>query len=204
MWILVAAAEFGALVPIIFAAEDTAVEPADLVYRLVGGSFAAFGLVAWHRRPDSRSGPLMTATGFGLLVSLLVKQIHTGITLTAGEVLEDIWTPAFVALVLSFVSGGRLVSRIDRLIVAAVFVVVFVMDVFSMLFVEQPGNVLLVFPSEPIYSAVDTTQRSLLIVLAITTCVVVASLTSPLAIVLATAVPANAPMKLNAVAMRMA
>ena len=53
-----------------------AVVGADVVYRLVGGSFAAFGLVAWHRRPDSRSGPLMTATGFGLLVSLLLKQIH--------------------------------------------------------------------------------------------------------------------------------
>ena len=39
---------------------------------------------------------------------------------------------------------------------------------------------------------------------AMTTWVVVASSTSPLAIVLATAVPANAPMKLNAVAMRMA
>jgi ABC-type antimicrobial peptide transport system permease subunit len=71
MWALAVAAEFGALVPIIFA-EDAPVEPADLVYRLVGGSFAAFGLVAWHRRPDSRSGPLMTATGFGLLVSLLL------------------------------------------------------------------------------------------------------------------------------------
>ena len=35
-------------------------------------------------------------------------------------------------------------------------------------------------------------------------CVVVSSLTSPLPIVTATAVPANAPMKLNAVAMRMA
>ena len=116
LWTLAVAAEFGALVPIIFG--DAPVEGADVVYRLVGGSFAAFGLVAWHRRPDSRSGPLMTATGFGLLVSLLLKQIHTGVALTAGEVLEDIWAPAFVALVLSFVTGGRLVSRVDRLIVA--------------------------------------------------------------------------------------
>ena len=36
----------------------------DVVFSLVGGSFAAFGLVAWRRRPDSRSGALMTATGF--------------------------------------------------------------------------------------------------------------------------------------------
>jgi hypothetical protein len=120
MWTLAIAAEFGALVPIIFA-EDAPVEPADLVYRLVGGSFAAFGLVAWHRRPDSRSGALMTATGFGLLVSLLLKQIHTGVTLTAGELLEDIWEPFFAALILSFVTGGRLHGRIDRVIVAWVF-----------------------------------------------------------------------------------
>ena len=35
----------------------------DLVYRLVGGSFAACGLIAWRRRPDSYGGVLMLATG---------------------------------------------------------------------------------------------------------------------------------------------
>src|SRR6185503_299582 len=172
MWTLAVAAEFGALVPIIFA-EDVTIEPADLVYRLVGGSFAACGLVAWQRRPDSRSGPLMTATGFGLLVSLLLKQLDSGVALTAGEVLEDIWTPFFVALILSFVTGGRLETRIDRLIVAATFVVVFVVDVFSMLFVAQPGNVLLAFPSEKTYSVIDTTQRATLIVIALLICVLI-------------------------------
>jgi signal transduction histidine kinase len=167
-------AEFVALVPIIFAG-NAPVVGADVVYRLVGGSFAAFGLVAWHRRPDSFSGPLMTATGFGLLVSLLLKQVHTGIAQTAGEVLEDIWEPAFVALVLSFVTGGRLQSRIDRLIVASFFVVAFVLDVVSMLFVEQPGNVLLAFPSERLYGVVDTTQRVLTIVLCIAACAVIAT-----------------------------
>src|SRR4051794_11663065 len=105
LWALAVAATFGALVPII-SADASTVEGADLVYRLVGGSFAAFGLIAWHRRPDSRSGPLMTATGFGLLVSLLLKQVHGGVAQTAGELLEDIWTPFFVALILSFVTGG--------------------------------------------------------------------------------------------------
>jgi signal transduction histidine kinase len=172
MWTLAVAAGFGALVPIIF--DGAPVVAADVVYRLVGGSFAAFGLVAWHRRPDSRSGPLMTATGFGLLVSLLLKQIHLGIALTAGEVLEDIWAPAFVALVLSFVAGGRLESRVERIIVAGVFLAVFVLDVFSMLFVEQPGNVLLAFPSESIYGAVDAIQRGTEIVLSVAACAVIA------------------------------
>jgi signal transduction histidine kinase len=172
MWTLAVAAEFGALVPIVFG--DTPVEGADVVYRLVGGSFAACGLIAWQRRPDSRSGALMTATGFGLLISLLLKQIHTGVAQTLGEVLEDIWEPFFAALILSFVTGGRLEGRIDRLIVAWVFVVAFVMDVFSMLFVEQPDNVLLAFPSEKIDGVVDTTQRSLSIAFSVAICIVIA------------------------------
>jgi signal transduction histidine kinase len=172
MWTLAVAAEVIALVPIF--AGDAPVAAADVVYRLVGGSFAAFGLIAWHRRPDSLTGPLMTATGLGLLISLLLKQLHSGIALTAGEVLEDIWAPAFVALVLSFVTGGRLQSRVDRLIVAGVFVAAFVLDVFSMLFSEQPDNVLLVFPSETIYGAVDATQRTMEIVLCLAACAVVA------------------------------
>jgi signal transduction histidine kinase len=89
-------------------------------------------------------------------------------------VLEDIWAPVFVALVLSFVTGGRLRSGVDRVIVAAVFVVVFILDVFSMLFVEQPGNVLVVLPSDALYGAVDATQRASLIVLCVATCVVIA------------------------------
>src|SRR4051812_46943459 len=173
MWALAATAAFGALVPIL-SAGDAPVVGADVVYRLVGGSFAAFGLVAWQRRPDSRSGLLMTATGFGLLISLLLKQLHSGLALTAGEVLEDIWAPAFVALVLSSVTGGRLESRVDRLIVAGIFVEAFVLDVFSMLFVVQPGNVLLTFPSEKLYGVVDTTQRSMAIGLCVAACVVIA------------------------------
>ena len=173
LWALAIAAELGALVPVL-SAGGAPVEGADLVYRLVGGSFAAFGLIAWQRRPDSRSGPLMAATGCGLLISLLLKQIHAGVTLTAGEVLEDVWAPVFIALVLSFVTGGRLVWRVDRLIVAWIFVSAFVLDVFSMLFSEQPDNVLLVFPSATIFSAVDGTQRSLNIGLCLAACALIA------------------------------
>jgi signal transduction histidine kinase len=173
LWVLAVVAELAALIPIVFPGED-GVAGADVVYRLVGGSFAACGLIAWQRRPDSRSGPLMVATGFGLLVGLLLEQVHVGVTLTAGEVLEDIWAPAFAALVLSFVTGGRLESRLDRLMVAWVFVAVFALDVVSMLFAEQPGNILLTFPSHDLYSAVDTVQRVMVIVVCLAIATVVA------------------------------
>src|SRR4051812_42144853 len=38
---------------------------------LIGWSFIAVGLVAWHRRPDSRSGLLMVVFGFAWLARLV-------------------------------------------------------------------------------------------------------------------------------------
>src|SRR5262249_6951977 len=68
LWLAAAAAEFGALVPVIF---DTAGPVAgwQVVFRLVGGSFAVAGLIAWRRRPDSHIGVLMTVTGFLFFLS---------------------------------------------------------------------------------------------------------------------------------------
>jgi signal transduction histidine kinase len=174
LWAVAVAACFGALVPVILGSQGE-VRGDDLVYRLVGVSFTTLGLIAWRRRPDSRSGALMTATGLGLLVSLLLRQVESGLTLTLAEVTEDIWAPFFFVLLLSFVTGGRLQSTGDRAIVATVFFVVFVMDLVSMLFVRQPGNVLLAFPSETLYGVVDTTQRSLVIAFCLATCAVIAA-----------------------------
>ena len=172
LWTVAVAAEFGALVPIVFAG-DVPVAGSDVVYRLVGGSFAACGLVAWHRRPDSRSGPLMTATGFGLFLWPLLSQVDSAFALTLGEVLEDVWAIAFAALILTFVTGGRLEATIDRLIVGAFVMAVLILDVISMLFLEQPDNLLLAFPNETVADAFDATQRVLLICANIAICLVV-------------------------------
>ena len=75
LWAAVIAAEFGALVPVIFPGDER-VPAVQVVYRLVGGSFAACGLIAWRRRPDSRSGLLMAVAGLGFFVSALVSQLH--------------------------------------------------------------------------------------------------------------------------------
>ena len=173
MWTLVIAAEFGALVPILFPG-DSPVVASDVLYRLVGGSFAACGLVAWRRRPDSRSGLLMTATGFGLFVWPLLSQLDWAFALTLGEVLEDLWAIAFAALILTFVTGGRLEAPVDRLIVGVFVLAMLILDVISMLFLEQPDNLLLVFPNETVADAFDAVQRILLICADIAICVVVA------------------------------
>src|SRR5215207_6196309 len=63
LWIAVVVAELLALRPVLFDREAP-IQGLAVVFTLIGGSFAACGLVAWRRRPDSHSGMLMTATGF--------------------------------------------------------------------------------------------------------------------------------------------
>ena len=103
LWALVIAAEFGALVPVIFPGEEQ-VEAVQVVYRLIGGSFAACGLIAWRRRPDSRSGLLMTVAGAGFFVSALITQFDPPIAQTAGLVLTELWAPFFAALLLTLLT----------------------------------------------------------------------------------------------------
>jgi len=119
MWVAVVAAEFGALAPFIFG-PDVPIEPVQIVFRLVGGSFAACGLVAWHRRPDSYSGRLMTATGFAFFASPLLAQLDSPIAITASYLLADLWVLFFVPLLLTFLTGGRLRTRMDKVLTGAV------------------------------------------------------------------------------------
>ena len=104
LWVAAIAAELGVLVPVF---RGTA-EPVEVILRLVGGSFAACGLIAWHRRPDSRSGLLMTATGFAFLVPALFRDHDVPAAQTVAGWLSDLWTLFFVPLLLTFLTGGRL------------------------------------------------------------------------------------------------
>jgi signal transduction histidine kinase len=160
LWVLVVAAELGALVPVIFPGEEH-VEAVQVVYRLIGGSFAACGLIAWRRRPDSRSGLLMAAAGVGFFVSAIVGQFDAPIAQTVSIVVQEMWAPFFVALLLTLLTGGRLVSRVDWLLVGAFVLALWVLQVVWLLFLEQDGNLLAAFPNADIADAVDKGQRTL-------------------------------------------
>jgi signal transduction histidine kinase len=160
LWVAAATAELGVLVPVIFA--HGAPHPGyDVAFRLVGGSFAACGLVAWRRRPDSHSGLLMTAAGFGLFVSPLLDQVDLPVAQTTAMFLTDAWTIPFIALILTFLTAGRLRSRVDRGLVAVFVVALLVLQFVWMLFLDDPGNVLAAFPDAGIARAVDKSQRVL-------------------------------------------
>src|SRR4051812_47375948 len=138
---LVLAGELAALAPIVVG--DAASLPGyRILFRLVGGAFAACGLIAWRRRPDSRSGLLMVATGFGLLIEPVFDQIDPSALRTVGDLFEDAWGIPVIALLLTFLTGGRLETRVDRVLVG-LFVVNLGLEIARHFFLPREGNFLL-------------------------------------------------------------
>ena len=70
--------------PVIWPGEEQ-VETVQVIYRLIGGSFAACGLIAWRRRPDSRSGMLMAAAGVGFFLSAIISQFDAAARADRGD-----------------------------------------------------------------------------------------------------------------------
>ena len=93
-----------------------------ILFRLVGTAYVACGLIAWRRRPDSRSGLLMTATGFLLFLEPLLDGFGS-----LGDLTEDLWSITIIWLLLTMLSGGRLTSRVDKTLVG-LFVLEFAIE----------------------------------------------------------------------------
>ena len=87
----------------------------------------------------------------------------------------ELWIVAFVTLILSFVTGGRLTSTVDRVLVGAFFVGLFVLQFVVLLFVDSADNVLRVLPDAGLASALDKVRMGVLIVASLAVAVVVAA-----------------------------
>src|SRR6266540_3968590 len=85
----------------------------DLV---TGWSLILFGLIGWSRRPESRSGPLMAATGFAWFAGNFATADLGPLDWLAAHALYLYRGPLF-HLVLSY-PRGRLAGRIERAAVA--------------------------------------------------------------------------------------
>jgi signal transduction histidine kinase len=136
---------------------DGDVTAVAVVNRSVGGSFIACGLIAWQRRPDSRTGPLMTLTGFLFLSEALLSEVDSHGAYTLSQWAANWWTPPFAALVLGFPSG-RITSRVDWAIIGAfVFgdVVLQLVWLFFLPFPPGTENAFLVTPDAGVANVID-------------------------------------------------
>ena len=157
LWAIVILAQFGALIPVLF--ERTGPLGSSEVFSLVGGSFAACGLVAWGRRPDSLSGPLMVATGLLSFVYPLFSQLDFAPAVTVGHLFADAWVVCFILLLLTFPTSGRLRAHADRRLVALSAIPLVALQLIYMQFHAEDGNLLLITSNEGIADAVDKIQR---------------------------------------------
>ena len=172
LWIAVVVAEVLALRPVLFDREAP-IQGIEVVFTLVGGSFAACGLLAWRRRPDSRSGPLMVATGFLFFVSPLLSQLEGELAQTVRQLFVDYWIFPFVTLLLTLLSSGRLQTRFDRMLVASYLIPLGIGQVAWMMTDPEEGYLLLAYPNADVAHAIDRGQRGLLMVCCLVTVAVV-------------------------------
>src|SRR3954468_22657705 len=144
LWSVTIAAEVGALVPA-FSGRNP--PPAwDVAFRLVGGSFAVCGVVAWRRRPANPTGRLMVATGLSFLAGPLIEQFDAPVLQTLGLLLGDVWLVLVVVLLLSVPSGRPLRSTTDRVLVGVMAFAYIVLGFVWVVFLDEPRDLLAIFP----------------------------------------------------------
>src|SRR3954454_3505376 len=166
LWISAAAAGFVAQIPVL-TDRGPPVPLDEVLHNLSGVSFAACGLIAWRRRPDSAIGLMLTVAGFGVLLSAILDQIHSPFAFTLSLLFGELWIALYAALILSFVTGGRLTARIDVVLVDAFLFGLLVMQFAVQLFLPEERNLLLVWPDAGIADALTKIQWAVLAVAAL-------------------------------------
>ncbi len=100
----------------------------------VSSSFILAGLIGWTRRPQNRTGMLMVAVGFGVLIGVLGEANHS-IPFTLGALFGSLFIAAFVHLLLAYPSG-RLLSRRARVLVGAGYTIAFLAPLAESMFAD--------------------------------------------------------------------
>jgi len=157
LWIATAAAGLLAQRPLL-TGDGPPVPLEEVLHNLSGVSFAACGLVAWRRRPDSAVGPMLTVAGFGVLLSAILGQVDSAVAFTVALLFGELWIAVYAALILSFVTGGRLTSRIDVLLVDTFVVALLVLQFAIQLFLPDERNLLRVWPDAGVATALTKVQ----------------------------------------------
>jgi signal transduction histidine kinase len=123
---------------------------------LVGWSFVGTGLFAWWRRPENRTGMLMTAAGFAWFATG-VSAANDEVVHTIGLAVDGLF-PAVVGHLLMAFPTGRLETRAQRAVITGVYLTVTVLQVPGLLFEDDPRSLVVVEPEQGLSDALDGLQ----------------------------------------------
>jgi signal transduction histidine kinase len=126
----------------------------------LGWSFAGAGIYAWWRRPENRTGPLMTLVGFLWFLGAL-RSADAAWAYTIGLLLSSLWVAALVHMLAVFPTG-RIEGRLDRTVVALGWIGATVIPLLSVLVTAKPddcadcpANLLLIWDNDTASSVVE-------------------------------------------------
>jgi signal transduction histidine kinase len=123
---------------------------------LVGWSFIGTGLFAWWRRPGNRTGALMAAVGFAWFAAGLADA-NDDVVHTLGLAVDSLFPAIMGHLVLAFPTG-RLRTPLERSVITAGYLVSTVLQVPSLLFEDDPRNLLVIESDQPLSDLLDGVQ----------------------------------------------
>jgi signal transduction histidine kinase len=145
-----------------------------LLYHVVGAFFAACGLLAWRRRPESLVGPLMVATGYLFYARLLLSRLDSAFVQTFAIVFGNLWLISFGALLLTFPGGRRWMRSRAWSVVGVCVLVEAGFTALWLMFVPAPGNLLFVSANAGVADELNRTISIIRFVAAIGLAVVLA------------------------------
>jgi len=128
---------------------------------VVMASYVGTGLLAWWRRPENRTGPLMAAVGFLFWLTTLTAS-SSDLIFTAGMLTSGLFLTTAAHLVLAYPTG-RLGGRLERGIIVAGYALTLGAQAAWMLFTADcgcgpgaPANVLLLRDDPGVSQTIDT------------------------------------------------
>ena len=104
----------------------------------LGWGFIGAGLYAWWRRPENRSGALMTLVGFLWFLGSL-ESAEAAWAFTLGLAVSSLWLAALVQMLVAFPTG-RVAPGLERNVVRLGWIAAGVLSPLGLLVVERPGN----------------------------------------------------------------
>jgi signal transduction histidine kinase len=114
--------EAGAAAAILATSADPALSTFQIVsVPAIGLLWIGTGLLAWYRRPESRTGALMALVGFAWLLDPLAELWNAPAAVVIGYLLGPVYIVAVAHLVLAYPSG-RLPSKSLRVLVGGLYV----------------------------------------------------------------------------------
>jgi signal transduction histidine kinase len=121
--------------------------------------YVVSGILAWWRRPASRLGPLMLATGFAMALSPLQWSDQPALN-SIGNLFDMLPAAMFLHLFLAF-PIGRLAARPERAVVITCYATVLVPQFVKIMFGANPASIFVVVPRPAIGNMIERIQLSL-------------------------------------------